>query len=201
MAVITNTGQTLLATALQTPGAQAAISFVGIGTGCGTLSSAVTAGSPLTSLPLDAGLPAALTNGQQLTVTDGVHSETVTVSAPGASQNATAIPINSWNPANNYAAHTTGVALQQSASDLALYNEVVRVAANAGVPGANAGESLNSGYFDGTQASGVYLIVGYFGGPTATASPNTGTLVAEDVQYWNHMLNQDSASFLLDSTV
>ena len=201
MAVIVNTGLTLLATALQGNGTQSAVAFVGIGTGCGALSGNITSGSPVTVLNLTAGLPAALTGGQQLTVTDGTHAETVTVAAGGAVLNATAIPINSWNPLNNYTALVTGVAVTPLAADLALYNEVVRVAANAGVPGGSAGESLNSGYFDGTQPTNLYLIVGYFGGSTATAAPNTGTLIAEDIQVWNHVLNQDSASFQLDSTV
>lgn len=201
MAVITNAGLTLLATALQTPGAPAGVSFVGIGTGCGTLALPVTSGSGLSSLPMDVGIPANLSAGQQLTVTDGANFETVTVAGGGALANATSIPINTWIPINNYAAHTTGVVPIPQAGDLALYDEVVRVAANPGVPGANPGESLNSGYFDGTQASGIYLLVGYFGGSTATSSTATGTLIAEDIQYWNHTLNADSASFQIDSTL
>lgn len=201
MATITNAGLTLLAGALQVNQAQAAITYVGLGTGCGTLAFAVTSGSPLTTLQLDAGLPASLIAGQSLTVTDGTNSETVTVATGGALANATAIPINSWNPAHNYAAHTTAVAPQPAATDTALYNEIIRVAAQTGVPGANPGESLNSGYFDGSQASGVYMLVGYFGGSTATATAGTGILVAEDIQYWNHTLNSDSASFQLDSTL
>lgn len=201
MAVITNAGLTLLATALQTPGVSAGVSFVGIGTGCGTLALPVTSGSGLSSLPLDAGLPANLSAGQQLTVTDGSNSETVTVGAGGALAAATSIPINTWIPANSYAAHTTGVVPVPQASDIALYNESARVAANPGVPGANPGESLNSGYFDGTQPTGIYMLVGYFGGSTATSSTATGTLIAEDIGYWNHILNTDSASFQLDSTL
>lgn len=201
MAVILDAGRSLVATALQTPGVSAGVSFVGIGTGCGTLALPVTSGSGLSSLPLDAGLPANLSGGQQLTVTDGTNSETVTVAAGGALASATSIPINTWIPANNYAAHTTAVAPIPQTSDLALYNEVARVAANPGVPGASAGESLNSGYFDGTQPSGVYMLVGYFGGSTATSSTATGTLIVADIQYWNHTLNADSASFLLDSTL
>ena len=201
MAVITNAGRTLAATAIQTPGTNAAITFVGIGTGCGTLASAVTSGSPLSSLPLDAGLPANLSGGQSLTVTDGVNSETVTVGVGGAVASATSIPINSWTPLHNYAAHTTAVAPVPLVGDIALYNENVRVAANAGVAGANPGESLNSGYFDGTQATAVYMLVGYFGGSTATASLGTGTLIAEDIQYWSHTLNADSASPQLDNTL
>ena len=201
MAVITNAGLTLLATALQTPGAQAAVTYVAIGTGAGTLSGAITAGVAVTALALDAGLPASLAANASLTVTDGTNSETVTVTAAGAAQGATSIPITSWTPAHSYAAHATGVVPTPLAAHLALYNETVRVAANAGVAGANPGESLSSGYFDGTQPTATYLQVGYFGGSTASATLGSGTLIAEDVQYWNHTLNSDSASFQLDSTI
>ena len=203
MATITNIGQTLLATALQTPGAQAAIVFVDIAPGCGTLASGITASNPTTSLPLNAGLPAALGAGQALTITDGVNTDTCTVASGGAAQGATSIPVNSFTPAHTYAANTTAVAPTPTAFDLALYNGAagIRVAANAGIPGANPGESLNNGYFDGTQPSNTYMTVGYWGGPTATSTPGTGTLIAEDVQYWAHTLNQDSASFLFDNTL
>lgn len=201
MAVFNTAGLNLIATAVQTNGAQAGITFVGIGTGCGTLSAAVTSGVAQAALPLDVGLPAAVSSGQGLTVTDGTNSETVTVGAAGAAQGATSIPINSWTPAHSYAAHTTGVAPTPLAGDLKLYNETVRVAAQPGTSGANPGESLNSGYFDGTQGTAIYMQVGYFGGSTASASVNTGTLMMEDLQFWNHTLNADSATFQADSTI
>jgi hypothetical protein len=204
MAVITNAGLTLLATALQTAGAQAAITYVDVVPGCGTLAVAITSGVAITTLSLNAGLPVALAASANLTVTDGVNTLAVQVTGAGAAQNATTIPINSVTPANSYAINVTGVTLTPAVADTALYNGTaagIRVAANAGVAGANPGESLNNGYFDGTQATGMYLSVGYFGGSTATATPGTGTLVAEDIQYWNHVLNADSASFQLDSTV
>jgi hypothetical protein len=199
-AVLTNAGLTLIATALQTNGASVAISYVALGTGCGTLSAAITSGVAQTSLALDTALPANVANGASLTVTDGVHSETVTCNG-GATAGATSIPINSWTPSNSYAAHTTAVAPTPIAADTALYNEVTRVAANAGAAGASPGESLNSGYFDGTQATNVYMQVGYFGGSTATSSSGTGTLIAADIQYWNHTVNVDSATYQLDSTL
>lgn len=204
-AIFTNTGLTLLATALQTAGANSAIAYIDVTLGCGTLASAISAGAPLTALALDAGLPASLAAGQALTVTDGTHSESVTVAAGGGaiSAGATSIPIASWTPSNSYAAHTTGVAPTPQASDLALYNgaAATRVATTAGVAGSTPGESLNSGYFDGTQATGLYLLVGYFGGSTATSSVGSGTLIAEDIQYWSHTLNADSVSFQLDSVL
>lgn len=201
MATITNAGLNLLASAIQSAGTNCAITYVGLSAGCGTLATAITSGVATTSLALNAGLPAALSSGQGLTVTDGTNSETVTVSAGGAAQGATSITINSWTPVHSYAINVTGVCPTPGTSDVALYGEGVRVAANAGVSGANPGESLNSAYFDGTQSTAVYLLVGYFGGSGATASTGTGTLIAEDIQYWSHTVNADSASYQLDSTI
>lgn len=196
MATIPNAGLNALAAQVQT-----LITYVAVGTGCGTLNGALTAGVAYTSLPLNAGLPAALASGAQLTVTDGTNSETVTVATGGAAQGANVIPINSWTPAHSYAANTTGVCPTPQTTDLQLYNETYRVPANAGSAGANPGESLNAAYFDPTTPTGIYLEVGYFGGSTATATANSGSLVARDLQYWNHTQNVDSASFQLDSTV
>src|SRR5579859_5475199 len=169
MAVITNAGLTLLATALQTPGVQAAITYVEVGTGCGTLATGLTSGTAYTTLALDAALPANVAAGASLTITDGTNTQTVTCNG-GASAGASSIPVTSFTASSTFAAHTTGVAVAPQATDLALYNAVARVAANAGSAGANPGESLNAGYFDGTQATGVYMQVGYFGGSTASST-------------------------------
>ena len=201
MANWTNGGLNLVASAVQTPGAQVAVTYVAIGTGAGTMAAAITSGVAITSLTLDANVPASLASGQQLTVTDGVNSETVTTSASVTGGATNVIPIASWTPAHSYAAHTTGVTPVQVAADLTLYNETQRVAANAGVAGASAGESLNAGYFDGTQPTAVYLQVGYFGGSTATTTLGSGTLMMEDTQYWSHTLNADSNQYQVDNTI
>ena len=204
MAVITNTGLTLMATALQTPGVNVAISYVDIVPAVGTLSSGLTAGVATTTLFLDVALPVGLAGGQGLTITDGTNVDTCVVAGGGAALGATSIPVNTFAPGSTYAAHTTGIGLTPAISDVGLYNGAaagVRIAATAGVAGSNPGESLNAGYFDGTQATNIYMNVGYFGGSTATSTPGTGTLIASDVQYWNHTLNADSAAFQLDSTL
>lgn len=199
MGVWTNAGLTLAATALQTASGNAAIAYVGVGTGAGTLASAITAGVAITALTLDANVPVSLASGQSLTVSDGTNSETVTTSG-AVSPGATSIPITSWTPVNSYAAHTSGVAPTPLATDTALYNEQTRIAANVGSAGANPGESLNAAYFDGTQASGFYMQVGFFSG-AATSAINTGTLVFEDIQVWNHTLNADSNIYQADSQI
>lgn len=198
MAVWTNNGLNLAAQS----GVQGTITYVGISPGCGTLASPITSGVAVTSLALNAGLPANLTGGQSLTVTDGTNSETVTVGGGGALAAATSIPITSWTPAHSYAASTTGVCPTPAATDTVLYGESQRVAANTpGTPGANPGEMLNAGYFDGTQPTGIYMMVGYFGGASATGTTGTGTLMIEDTQFWNHTVNSDTNMFQADSTI
>lgn len=201
MALWTNNGIDLVATALQTPGAQAAITYVAIGTGAGTLATPLTAGTPTSSLALNAGLPATLAAGQHLTITDGTNTDTATVAAGGAALGATSIPVTGYTPAYNFAATTTGVAPTPLDTDLTLYNEVARVAANTGVAGASSGESLNSAYLDGTQATNVYMQVGFFGGSSASGTLGSGTLMIEDIQYWNHTVNADSATFQADTII
>jgi hypothetical protein len=199
MAVFTNNGLTLIATALETNGAQVAPTWVAVGTGCGTLQNALSPGTSYTSLQLDLGIPVGLASSQSLTITDGTNSQTVTTSG-SVTAGATNIPVTSFTASANFAAHTTGVAPTPAVTDLTLYNEIVRVAALPGVAGASPGESLVSAYFDGTQATHLYLQVGYFGG-AASSTLGSGTLMMEDVQYWNHTLNADSATFQADSVI
>ena len=198
MGLWTNVGRNLIASAVQSAGVNCAITYVAISPGCGTLAGAITTGTVYTSLTLDANVPVSLASGQSLTITDGINSETVTTSGAVTGGTTAIIPINSWTAAHSYAAHTSGVAPTPGVTDLALYNESARVAANVGTAGAAAGESLNSGYFDGTQATAIYLLVGYFGGSTATSTLGTGTLMGEDIQYWNHAVNADSNMYQAD---
>lgn len=201
MGTWTNNGLTLIATAVQTNGAQAAITYVGISPGCGTFSGAITASVPITALPINSpGIPANLSGGQQLTVTDGTNTETVTTSGV-VTAGATSIPITSWTPAHSYAANTAGCCPTPAATDTTLYGESQRVAVSGSSAGAAVGESLLSGYFDGTQPTAVYFTVGFFGGSSATSSTGTGTLMAEDIQFWNHTQNSDSQMFQGDGTI
>lgn len=195
----TNAGLTLLADAWQTNGAQTAITYVAIGLGCGALASQLNSGTAYTALPLASGLTAALSVGQSLTLIDaGGDTATLTVASPGAAMSATSIPINSFTPSVNFAAGS-GVTTTPAATDLGLFNETYRIAALAGVAGANPGESLNSAYFDPSTPAATYVEVGYFGGSTATSGTGTGTLIARDVQFWAHTAGADSASFQVDT--
>jgi hypothetical protein len=198
MGIYVNSGLDAIAAAMQT-GASCTWDYVGISPGCGTLKTAISSGVAITTIALNTGLPAPLSAGQSLTITDGTNTETATVAAGGAAQGATSIPINSWTPAHSYAINVTVIAPTPAATDTALYNETVRVAIGNVAAGASAGESLFTVYFDGTQPTGVYLLVGYFGGASATSSTGTGTLMAEDTVYWNHVVNSDSNMFQADA--
>jgi hypothetical protein len=199
-AIWTTVGLNLVASAVQSAGANAAIAYVGLSTGCGTLASALTVGTVYTTLLLDAALPANLGGSQTLMLTDGVNTQTVTTNGP-ATAGATSIAVVSFAASASFAAHTTGVAPQPLASDSALYGESVRAAILANGAGSAAGETLASGYMDGTQPTGVYMLVGYFGGASATASVGTGTLLIADAQYWNHTLNADSNMYQVDAII
>lgn len=203
MGVWTIVGLNLVATAVQTPGANVAIAYVDIVPAAGTLASALTSGQAYTALPLDAGLPATLAAGAALTLTDGTNVQTLTVAVPGAPAGATSIPVTSFIASAAFAAHTTAVGPTPQGSDTALYNgtNAVRVAANPGFSGAAPGESLSAGYCDGTQPTALYLLVGFFGGNTATGTPGTGTLLIADVQYWNHTSNVDTNMYQADSII
>lgn len=199
-ALWTTVGLNLAATPLQSTSANAAIRYVAISTGCGTLAGALTVGTVYTTLPLDATLPANLGSGVNLIITDGINSQVV-VTNGAATAGASSIAVVAFAASANFAAHTTGVAPQPVATDIALYNESLRVAILSSGAGSAAGETLASGYMDGTQASGVYLLVGYFGGASATSSLGSGTLMGEDIQFWNHTLNSDSNMYQADAII
>lgn len=201
MAVFTNNGLNLWATALQTPGVSAAITFVEVGAGVGTLSVALTSGTMYTSITLGAGITAAIANGQSLTLIDST-GDTQVITATGNSIGDNIINVSSFTANANYGIGS-GLVTTPNATDTQLYAEATayRIAATTGVPGAAAGESLNTGYFDPTAPTGVYLEIGYWGGSTANDAVGTGILIARDVQFWQHTNNADSASFQLDSVL
>lgn len=198
-ATITNNGLSLLAAALINGSANATITFVAIGTGTGLLSAGVTSGVPTTALSVNA-LAAGIAAGQALTIIYQTFTDTVTVTSAGALAGATSIPINSWTPAFAFPAGS-GLVNTPAVTDGQLQAEAARVEISAGTVGANPGETLISGYFDPTTPSGAYIEVGYFGGPAASLTANSGTLVARDIMWWQHTLNVDSFTNQLDSTV
>jgi hypothetical protein len=198
MAVFTDGGLNLLATALQTTAGNAAMTYVAVGLGAGTLASTLTSGSPYTSLPLVLPLAVGVANGQLLTIID-TTGDTQIVTATGNSIGATALGVLSFVASATFVAGS-GIVNTPDPSDNALQNETWRVPSAPGAAGAGTGESLNTGYVDPSAPTAQYLEVGFYGG-TATGSLGSGTLIARDVQFWTHVTNMDSASFQLDSTI
>jgi hypothetical protein len=191
---ITNNGLNALASQVQT-----LITYVAVGTGAGTLASGLTINNTYTSLTLATGVPALIPSGTSLTIINGSTTQTVTTSAVTA-QGATTISVSSFTANATYPIGS-GVVNTPSATDQTLQNEVHRVAATTGSAGANPGESLNPAYMDPTTPTGTYIEVGFFGGPTATSSANTGALIARGTCWWSHTQYSDSASLQLDSVV
>ena len=200
MAIWTTAGLNLVATAVQTTGADAAIKYVALSTGCGTLGTPLSLGTSYTSLSLTGTLPANLSAGQTLVITDGTNSQQV-VTSSSASAGASAIAVTGFTATANFAASVTGIAPVPQPTDIALYNETVRARILANGAGALAGETLASGYCDGTQPTNIYVAVGYFGGSSATGSVGTGTLMIADNQYWNHTINTDTNMYQADAII
>jgi hypothetical protein len=202
MAVLTNAGLTLLATAQQSNGNATAVTYVSVGLGAGTLSASLTNGNTYTSLSLAAPLAVNIANGQSLTLVDsGGDQQLITASGSTNLIGATSIVVSSFVAAFTFAIGS-GVVNTPALADLAMQNETTRIVATVGSAGATPGESLNAGYFDPSSTpTAIYLEVGYWGGGSATSSVGTGTLIARDVQYWNHTVNADSAMYQLDTVL
>lgn len=198
-ATITNAGQTLLAGSLiGTPG-QPQITYVAIGTGCGTLTNGLVNGNVYTTLQVSA-LPANIAAGQSLTIYDGTHNQVLTEAGGGATAGATSITVSSFTANATYAIGT-GVVTTPAATDTSLFNETFRNATTSSAVGGSAGEVLLSLYIAPTDgATATYLEVGYFAG-SATASLGSGTLVARALYFFSHVLGVDSAMAQLDTTV
>lgn len=200
-AQITSVGQTLLAGRLISSSADTPLlTYVGLGLGCGTLTSPLSNGSNYTALAVTA-LVNAIPAGASLTIINGTNTQVVTDSGSGALAGATTINVNSFTANNNYA-NGTGVVTTPLAADTTLFNESFRNAMTSGVTGGAAGEVLASLYVAPTDgATTTYLEVGWFAGAAASASLNTGVLVARAIYWFPHTLNVDSAMAQLDTTV
>jgi hypothetical protein len=200
-AQITSVGQTLLAGQLISSSSDTPLlSYVALGSGCGTLTNALTNGNTYTALQVTA-LPANVPAGASITVINGANTQVVTDSGSGALAGATVINVNSFIANNTYAIGS-GVVTTPIASDTKLFNETFRNVTSAGVIGGAAGEVLINLYIAPTDgATTTYLEVGYFGGGAVTASANTGVLVARAIYWFPHTVNVDSAMAQLDTTV
>jgi hypothetical protein len=196
-ATITTQGLALLLEQEITTALSPTITYVALGTGCGTLSGPILNGSAYVSLPLAAPLPVAVPSGASLTLINGTNSQTVTEAGGGAPAGATAITVSS-TVANHAYPVGSGVVTTPLASDTQLFAEAYRDATSAIVTGAAAGEAFASLYIASPEgATTTYLEVGYFAG-SASATPNSGILVARAVYWFPHVVNADSAMAQLD---
>lgn len=201
MAVITNGGLNLIASALQTSGANVAVTYVSVGLGAGTLSAALTSSTAYTSLSLQAPLVYSISPGQSLTLIDALGDTQAVTTTGTNSAGSSTINVVSFVASANFAIGS-GVVNTPAATDTQLQNEASpRVAATPGSAGALAGESLNSAFFNPAIPANTYLEVGYWGGSTATSSLGTGTLMARGIQFWAHTLGADSATYQLDTII
>lgn len=200
-AQITSVGQTILAGRLISSTADSPLlTYVGLGKGCGLLTSQLTSGNTYTSLAISA-LVNAVPAGASLTIINGTNTQVVTDSGSGAIAGATTINVNSFVANATYVVNS-GVVTTPLAADTRLFNETFRNVTSAGVVGGAAGEVLASLYIAPTDgATTTYLEVGWFAGAAATSSVNTGVLVARAVYWFPHTLNVDSALAQLDTTV
>lgn len=197
-ATLTNAGLNLLASALQNAGANAALSYVALGTGAGQLAAPLTPGVAITSLPVNA-LPAGLPVGSQLSLISQTNSDMVTLSAP-ANPGDVSVSIQSWTPGFAYPAGS-GLVSTPTALDTALQAEVVRKATGAGSAGGAPGESLHSAYFGTTDSPGVtFLEAGFYGGPGASSAAGSGVLIARGLLWWQHT-SGDTSLVQLDSII
>lgn len=201
-ATITNGGLNLLAAALINASANAAISFVAIGTGLGTLAPAggLTSGNAYTSLTLTAGIPGPLSAGQSISLLYQTNYQTVTLSA-SVLAGVTTLPVTSFTANFSYPGSTTGLTTTPGVTDTLLNAEALRNAVTANNTGLAAGETLSSMYISPAQGAGlIYTEIGWFGGATADAGANDGTLVARGLFYYAHTTS-DSMMTQLDSIV
>ena len=201
-AQITNTGLNQLAGALLgTAGAAASaqITYVAVGTGTGLLATALTNGSPYTSLSLQSGATTAIANGTSLTLMNGANTQVITLSS-AVNAGDTTLNVNSFNANFSYPINS-GVVTTPQATDVQLQNEVLRKAVSSAIPGGSAGEGLFVLYIAPTDGATpvTFLEIGWFAG-NASGSLNSGVLIARAI-YWYPHTGSDSASAQLDTTV
>lgn len=195
----TNAGLNLLRDALNS-GTVPQVQYVALGTGCGVLGTGLTNGQAgITALAMAAGIPFALTNGQSLTLMNGLSSQVVTTT--GAAQGATSIPVNSFTANAAYPASTSSVTPTPLATDTTLHNEVFRKAITSVANGANPGEGLINGYISPQDTTGTVISeVAWFAGTSASATANSGVMIGRGLYNHQHT-NTESIQSQLDSTI
>lgn len=156
--------------------------YIALGSGTGTLASALASGTTYTALSLNGGIPANLTAGQSLTLVNGISSQVVTLGS-NATAGATSLTVTSFTATFNFPINTTSVVTTPASTDTTLQNEQTRASSNfVSVAGAAHGETITSVTYQPTQANGFVIAeVAWFTGTTASSSANTGTLLGRAV--------------------
>ncbi len=178
-ATLTNAGLNLLRDALLGRVTNAQVLYLAVGTGLSSLTSPLASGTAYTALGV-AALPAAVTNGQSLTITNGIYSQAVTASA-AAAIGATTIAVTSFTANYSYPITTTGVVNTPAATDTQLQAEGFRKGYTTVLNGAAQGEGITRTYLAPQDALIMIAELGWFAGATATSATNSGILVARQV--------------------
>lgn len=182
--LIVNSGLNLLRDGLIGAATDTQIHYVAVGTGCGVLATGLTNGQTgVVALAMSAGIPQALFAGVSLTLMNGGASQVVTVAAGGAAQGATSIPVNSFTANAAYAASTTSVSTTPAVGDTTLHNETFRKAVTQ-QSAPSAGQAQTTLYLAPQDANSVIAEIGWFAGVSATATANSGAMVARVL--YNH---------------
>lgn len=196
--VLTNAGMNLYRDVMTGNATSGQVFYLALGSGGATLNAALTNGTAYTSLTTTA-LPAGLSSGQSITLTtiSGSNSQVVTLSA-NASAGATTISVTSFTANFSYPIGA-GLVNTPAATDTQLQSEFFRKAITSVGNGASTGEALVNLYLAPGDANSQIFEVGWFAGSSASASANTGVLVARGVYAHNH-LGTESIQFTLDAT-
>lgn len=196
---VTNAGLNLIA-ASQNGTSDDTVWGIALGSGIGVLSTALTNGSPYTSLAFAAGITAAVANGASLTLTtiDGLHTQVVTASA-AAIVGATSVSVTSFN-ANFAYPIGAGLVSTPVATQTSLDTEFARGALTTAVAGGSNGEALWTLYYPPPAVNQQIFEVAIFAGPTASATANSGTMTGRAL--WAQLITPlISAQIQIDSTI
>lgn len=195
---LTNNGLNLYRDVMTGAQSNGQVYYLALGNGGATLNAALTNGNVYTSLTTTA-LPAALTSGQSITLVSvtGAASQVVTLSA-NASLGATSISVTSFTANFSYAVGD-GLVNTPALTDTQLQGEFFRKAVTSVANGGSAGEALITVYLAPSDANNQIFEIGWFAGASATASANTGVLLARGIYVHTHT-GLESIQFTLTAT-
>lgn len=126
---------------------------------------------------------------------------TVTITNAGLNMLRDALNGVATNTAVTYVAIGTG-STAPAVTDTQLVAEVFRKRLTAFSNGSAAGETLLTMYLSPADSGGTVIgEIGWFAGPLASATANTGVLIARGLYSHTHVANAESIQFQLDTTI